>query len=112
MRRPPGGDCCRFFSSQVRSRRTPRSFRSNFAHSTTACSIVIWLSSVSESIRRRLVCLMVVGFPLPYDPRVTFLLHRRYPKYRDSLLTYQKTRMEYQPNQRIKNLPCHLLPSA
>jgi hypothetical protein len=90
MRRPPGGDYCRFFNSPVRSRRMPRSFRSNYAHSTTACSIETWRCCVTASIRRLLAPLMGVGSPSPSVPRVALLLRRGWAKYRDFLILYRR----------------------
>jgi hypothetical protein len=55
--------------------------------SMIAHSIEIWQSSVSVLTRHRLACLMDAASCLSFVPHVAFLLRRRKPKYRESLIS-------------------------
>jgi hypothetical protein len=77
-----------FFSFPARSRRTPRWFRSNYARSMTGRSIVTWPCCVNGSTKPHRICLMDADSCSPSVQRVAFLLRRRRPKYRESLITW------------------------
>lgn len=85
----------RFFNSPVRSRRMPRSFRLNYTHSTTACSIEIWPFCANASIKRRRSCPTGAASRSPFARPVAFLLRRRQPKYRESLINQKKNSGKY-----------------
>jgi hypothetical protein len=82
---------------------------SNRVRSAIRRSIEIWPSCVNESIRRRLACPMDANSPLPCARPAAFLLRRRSPKYRESLLRCCSGALLYRQNpqaQRFLLLRC------